>query len=381
MPPEAPVTSTALPSSPRCRLRMARPSGRLGHQGSGIEAARSSAHCRVQVTRPSAGPRSFAAAPPAQSSAAFDFARGPKSYLDAAAPGRRRSLRHHRHRPGARPGGHAPGRRRRGADPRRRRAARRGRARWRARRSARGRWARGPVRRPPSRRRRLPARVLRRRRRHRRRGRDDRRARLGARARRRCSSGCVDRRAPERRWAVATALACAGVALLALAGGGRQRLARPASRSPSSPARRYASYTLAAKRLLSAGHAPEAVMAGAFGLGARRCSLPVLALSGAGWLAARPTALALALFLGVDPDRARVRAVRPRPAPAERVRDRDAHARRAADRRRARRGRAGRAVTALSAAGAAWSLAGLLALGAAAGAARLRPPSVPRHDR
>jgi drug/metabolite transporter, DME family len=108
----------------------------------------------------------------------------------------------------------------------------------------------------------------------------------------------LDRRRPEPRWAVATALACVGVALLALAGG-------DASVSPPGIALAvvaggsYAVYTLAAKRLLTAGHAPEAVMAVAFGLAAV-VLLPALALSSPGWLL-QTDGIALALFLGVVP--------------------------------------------------------------------------------
>ena len=108
----------------------------------------------------------------------------------------------------------------------------------------------------------------------------------------------LERRRPEPRWAVATALACAGVALLALAGG-------DASVSPLGIALAvvaggsYAVYTLAAKRLLSAGHAPEAVMAVAFGLAAV-VLLPALVLSSPGWLL-HADGIALALFLGVIP--------------------------------------------------------------------------------
>ncbi len=108
----------------------------------------------------------------------------------------------------------------------------------------------------------------------------------------------VGRRRPEPRWAVATALACAGVALLALAGG-------EASVSPLGIALAvvaggsYAVYTLAAKRLLTAGHAPEAVMAVAFGLAAV-VLLPALLLSEPGWLL-HADGLALAVFLGVIP--------------------------------------------------------------------------------
>jgi DME family drug/metabolite transporter len=108
----------------------------------------------------------------------------------------------------------------------------------------------------------------------------------------------LDRRRPEPRWAVATALACVGVALLALAGG-------DASVSPPGIALAvvaggsYAVYTLAAKRLLTAGHAPEAVMAVAFGLAAI-VLLPALVLSEPGWLV-HADGIALALFLGVVP--------------------------------------------------------------------------------
>ena len=105
-------------------------------------------------------------------------------------------------------------------------------------------------------------------------------------------------RRPEPRWAIATALACVGVALLALAGG-------EASVSPLGiglavvAGGSYAVYTLAAKRLLTAGHAPEAVMAVAFGLAAI-VLLPALVLSGPGWLL-HADGIALAVFLGVIP--------------------------------------------------------------------------------
>ncbi len=100
------------------------------------------------------------------------------------------------------------------------------------------------------------------------------------------------------RWVVATALACAGVALLVGGGGGAEvapggvALALVAGAS-------YASYTVAAKRLLTAGHRPEAVMARAFGLGAVLL-LPVLVATGGGGLGS-PGGLALVLFLGAVP--------------------------------------------------------------------------------
>jgi drug/metabolite transporter, DME family len=108
----------------------------------------------------------------------------------------------------------------------------------------------------------------------------------------------LDRRPPDPRWTAATALACAGVAMLALAGG-------DASVSPPGIAMAvvaggsYAVYTLAAKRLLTAGHAPEQVMAVAFGLGAL-VLLPVLVATTPGWLL-HADGVALALFLGVVP--------------------------------------------------------------------------------
>jgi drug/metabolite transporter, DME family len=108
----------------------------------------------------------------------------------------------------------------------------------------------------------------------------------------------VDRRRPSTRWAAATALACAGVALLALAGADADvsplgvALAVTAGGS-------YAVYTLAAKRLLADGHAPEAVMAAAFGLGAIVLA-PALVATTPTWLT-HGDGIALALFLGIVP--------------------------------------------------------------------------------
>src|SRR4051812_10487464 len=101
-----------------------------------------------------------------------------------------------------------------------------------------------------------------------------------------------------RRGTVATSLAVAGVAVLGGAGGGaggsapRVLLALGAGLS-------YAVYTVAAKGLLTSGHAPEAVMARLFGLGGLAL-LPVLALSDPGDLAS-PGGVALAVYLGAVP--------------------------------------------------------------------------------
>jgi DME family drug/metabolite transporter len=108
----------------------------------------------------------------------------------------------------------------------------------------------------------------------------------------------LDRRRPPGRWAVATALACAGVALLALAGGNAD-VSVPGVALAVTAGGAYASYTLAAKRLMRDGHAPESVMAVAFGLGAI-VLLPALVASGPSWLA-HPGGIALALFLGTIP--------------------------------------------------------------------------------
>jgi DME family drug/metabolite transporter len=108
----------------------------------------------------------------------------------------------------------------------------------------------------------------------------------------------LERRAPSRAWAVATALACAGVTLLALAGAGAS-ISGPGVGLAVLAGAAYATYTLAAKRLLAAGHAPETVMAAAFGLGAVALA-PVLVATGAGWLL-QPGGLGLAIFLGIVP--------------------------------------------------------------------------------
>jgi DME family drug/metabolite transporter len=101
-----------------------------------------------------------------------------------------------------------------------------------------------------------------------------------------------------RRWAASTALATAGVVLLVLAGSDAKvslvgvLLALGAGAS-------YAGYTVGSKRMLDAGHAPEAVMARTFGAGALLLS-PVLVVSGGGPLA-HTDGLLLALYLGAIP--------------------------------------------------------------------------------
>jgi DME family drug/metabolite transporter len=116
----------------------------------------------------------------------------------------------------------------------------------------------------------------------------------------------LDRRVPDRSWALATVLACAGVATLALAGGGSE-VSAPGVGLAIGAGASYAAFTLASKRLLDAGHGVETVMARLFGLGAVLL-IPVLLfgdlhwVTSAGgaamalWLGAIPTALAYLLF-------------------------------------------------------------------------------------
>jgi DME family drug/metabolite transporter len=97
------------------------------------------------------------------------------------------------------------------------------------------------------------------------------------------------------RWAVATALACGGVLLLVVGGGG-------ASVDPLGimlavvSGSGYATYTILAKRLLRLGHPPERVMAASFSLGALLLA-PVLLAGDVSWVATRD-GLAMAAFLG-----------------------------------------------------------------------------------
>jgi drug/metabolite transporter, DME family len=108
----------------------------------------------------------------------------------------------------------------------------------------------------------------------------------------------ADREPLTRRWALATALACGGVLLLVLGGGGASVDPLGVALAVTSGSG-YATYTVLAKRLLRRGHAPERVMAAAFASGAVLL-LPVLALGDAGWLTTTD-GLLLALFLGAVP--------------------------------------------------------------------------------
>ncbi len=101
------------------------------------------------------------------------------------------------------------------------------------------------------------------------------------------------------RWAAATALACAGVALLMLGGGAGAEIAPGGVALAALAGAGYAAYAVASKRLLDAGHAPESAMAGVFGIGALLVA-PLLLVMPTGELPSWG-GVALALYLGLVP--------------------------------------------------------------------------------
>lgn len=107
----------------------------------------------------------------------------------------------------------------------------------------------------------------------------------------------VLRRRPSRRWALATVLAAAGVAVLALGTSSGARLEVGGLLAAVAAGASYALYTLASKRLLDAGWPPERVIGAVFG-GAAVLLLPVLLAAGSSWLAT-PRGAAVAVFLAV----------------------------------------------------------------------------------
>jgi DME family drug/metabolite transporter len=119
-------------------------------------------------------------------------------------------------------------------------------------------------------------------------------------------SWLVDGTRPGGAWAVATALAGAGVALMAFSGSAAD-VSAPGVALALGAGASYAVFTLASKRLLDTGAAVDRIMAGVFTLGALLL-VPVLVrgdldwlvsadgLGMALWLAAVPTALAYLLF-------------------------------------------------------------------------------------
>lgn len=102
-----------------------------------------------------------------------------------------------------------------------------------------------------------------------------------------------------RRWALATTLAGAGVALLVLGGSGDTSLDPLGIALAVVAGAGYGTYTVVSKGQLQRGASPEGVMAAGFGT-AGALLLPVLVLAGPGFLA-EPGGLALALYLGAIP--------------------------------------------------------------------------------
>jgi len=101
------------------------------------------------------------------------------------------------------------------------------------------------------------------------------------------------------RWAAATGLACAGVALLVLGGGAGGEVAPAGVGLALISGCGYAGYAVLGKRMLEAGGTPEGVMAAVFATGALLL-LPLLAVMPLGELTS-PGGLALALYLGAIP--------------------------------------------------------------------------------
>jgi len=105
------------------------------------------------------------------------------------------------------------------------------------------------------------------------------------------------RRAPTRRWTLATAIALAGVILVSGVVGGQVALTVAGLLASVGAGASYALYTVSAKALIERGWRSAQVMGTVFGLAAI-AALPVLLLTGAAWLTT-PSGLLLALWLGV----------------------------------------------------------------------------------
>ncbi|MFT8636477.1 MAG: EamA family transporter [Pseudoclavibacter sp.] len=118
------------------------------------------------------------------------------------------------------------------------------------------------------------------------------------------ATGIIDavlhRRAPARRWLVATVLTLAGVVLvsglLEELGGGAAPISPLGVLASVGAGASYAAYTLAGKALLDHGWRSDASMGAMFGIAAA-ASLPVLLTAGAGWVLT-PAGAGLTAWLG-----------------------------------------------------------------------------------
>jgi drug/metabolite transporter, DME family len=104
---------------------------------------------------------------------------------------------------------------------------------------------------------------------------------------------------PGRRWIAATLLAIAGIVSLSLGGNGHAAASSSGVGLALASGMAYATYTVIAKRLLSAGGGPVQVMGAAFGTGAILL-LPVLLAGDLNWLHTAHGA-ELAAYLAVGP--------------------------------------------------------------------------------
>lgn len=108
----------------------------------------------------------------------------------------------------------------------------------------------------------------------------------------------ISRRRPSGRWLIATVIATAGVATLALATDGAGAAADPAGLAASLGAgASYAVYTLAAKALIDRGWSSTGSVAALFGF-AGAAAFPLLLATDVSWLATGP-GIAMALWLGL----------------------------------------------------------------------------------
>lgn len=104
---------------------------------------------------------------------------------------------------------------------------------------------------------------------------------------------------PGRRWAIATALATAGVVLLTVSGVEGTSVDVAGIGLALVAGAGYATYTVVAKRLIRNGHPPVGAMGVSFGTAAVLL-VPVLVGAGTSWLSGG-SGIALAVYLGVFP--------------------------------------------------------------------------------
>ena len=128
------------------------------------------------------------------------------------------------------------------------------------------------------------------------------------------------------RWAAATGLACAGVCLLVLGGSSGGEVSLPGVGLALAAGAGYAGYAVIGKRMLDTGGTPEGVMAAVFATGAAAAAAARAGPHGELLSRERPGACGLSRSVPTAP---RLHPVRRGPRAHRSGRDRDAHARRA----------------------------------------------------